>query len=68
LRDTFSRELPHSVKAEIAWPGLIAGVVMLIWAWWFDRVYCDRRPGVMLFAAGEANAPKAGYCEVGLAK
>ena len=37
LRDTFSSELPHSVKAEIAWPGLIAGIVMLIWVWWFDR-------------------------------
>jgi hypothetical protein len=37
LRDTFSSELPHSVKAEIAWPGLIAGIAMLIWAWWFDR-------------------------------
>jgi membrane-bound metal-dependent hydrolase YbcI (DUF457 family) len=37
LRNTFSSELPHSVKAEIAWPGLIAGIVMLIWAWWFDR-------------------------------
>ena len=29
-------ELPNSVKAEIAWPGLIAGIVMLVWAWWFD--------------------------------
>ncbi len=37
LRDTLSRELPRSVKAGIAWPGLIAGIVMLIWAWWFDR-------------------------------
>jgi membrane-bound metal-dependent hydrolase YbcI (DUF457 family) len=37
LRNTFSSELPHSVNAEIAWPGLIAGIVMLIWAWWFDR-------------------------------
>lgn len=37
LRDTFSSQLPHSVKAEIAWPGLIAGIVLLIWAWWFDR-------------------------------
>jgi membrane-bound metal-dependent hydrolase YbcI (DUF457 family) len=37
LRDAFSRELPHSVKAGIAWPSLIAGIVMLIWAWWFDR-------------------------------
>jgi len=37
LRDAFSSELPHSVKAEIAWPGLIAGIVLLIWARWFDR-------------------------------
>jgi hypothetical protein len=37
LKNTFSSQLPHSVKAEIAWPGLIAGIVMLIWAWWFDR-------------------------------
>jgi len=37
LRNFFSSELPHSVKAEIAWPGLIAGIVMLSWAWWFDR-------------------------------
>ena len=43
LRDTFSSQLPHSVKAEIAWPGLIAGVVMLIWAWWFDR-HRDLKP------------------------
>lgn len=37
LRNTFSSQLPHSVKAEIAWPGLIAAVVLLLWAWWFDR-------------------------------
>ena len=37
LKDTFSSEVPHSVKAEIAWPGLIAGIVLLIWAGWFDR-------------------------------
>jgi len=37
LRNSFSSEVPHSVKSEIAWPGLIAGIVMLIWAWWFDR-------------------------------
>jgi hypothetical protein len=33
LRNAFSSELPHSVKAEIAWPGLIGGIVMLVWAW-----------------------------------
>jgi len=27
---------PESV-GQIAWPGLIAGVVMMVWAWWFDR-------------------------------
>jgi hypothetical protein len=37
LHDSFSSGLPTSVKADIAWPGLIAGVVMLLWAWWFDR-------------------------------
>ena len=37
LGDTLSSDLPHSVKAEIAWPGLIAGLVMLTCAWWFDR-------------------------------
>jgi membrane-bound metal-dependent hydrolase YbcI (DUF457 family) len=37
LRNTFSRALPHSVQAEVAWPGLIAGVVLLMWALWFDR-------------------------------
>jgi len=36
LKTSFSTELPHSVKAEIAWPGLIAGIVLLLWAWWFD--------------------------------
>jgi membrane-bound metal-dependent hydrolase YbcI (DUF457 family) len=41
LRDTFSSDLPHSVKADIAWPGLVAGIIMLLWAWWFDR---HRRP------------------------
>jgi hypothetical protein len=28
---------PPASVGEIAWPGLIAGVVMLSWAWWFDR-------------------------------
>lgn len=37
LRNTYSSELPNSFKAEIAWPGLIAGIVLLIWAWWLDR-------------------------------
>ena len=36
LSNTFSEAVPHSVKAEIAWPGLIAGIVLLIWVWWFD--------------------------------
>jgi hypothetical protein len=28
---------PASVISDIAWPGLIACVVLLAWAWWFDR-------------------------------
>jgi len=28
---------PHNVKADIVWPGITATVVMLLWAWWFDR-------------------------------
>ena len=28
---------PPTSLGEIAWPGLIAGIVMLLWAWWFDR-------------------------------
>ena len=34
---SFSRRLPNSVEAGIAWPGLVLGAVMLLWAWWFDR-------------------------------
>lgn len=49
LRNSFSHELPHSVRAEIAWPGLIAGIVLLVWAWWFDR---HRKP-VAAGVAGE---------------
>lgn len=29
--------LPTNVASDIAWPGLILAVVMLAWAWWFDR-------------------------------
>jgi hypothetical protein len=32
----FGNNVPHSVNAEIAWPGLIVGPLMLLWAWWFD--------------------------------
>jgi LexA-binding, inner membrane-associated putative hydrolase len=28
---------PPTSPAEVAWPGLVMGVVMLLWAWWFDR-------------------------------
>ena len=28
---------PPSSVGEIAWPGIIASVVILVWAWWFDR-------------------------------
>jgi len=37
LINSFSKELPNSVKAQIAWPGLIAGIVLTTWAWWLDR-------------------------------
>lgn len=32
-----SNRLPKSVHEGIAWPGLISGIIMLLWAWWFDR-------------------------------
>ncbi len=44
LHDSFSSELPASVRADIAWPGLIAGITMLLWAWWFDRHRVIREP------------------------
>jgi len=34
IGDRFSK--PPTSVGEIAWPGLIAGVLMLLWAWWFD--------------------------------
>jgi hypothetical protein len=37
LSNIASNRLPNSVNEGIAWPGLILGVVMLLWAWWFDR-------------------------------
>ena len=36
ISDSLSSEPPSSVR-EIAWPGMIAGTIMLLWAWWFDR-------------------------------
>jgi hypothetical protein len=33
--DLFSK--PSASVSEIAWPGLIGGIFMLLWAWWFDR-------------------------------
>ena len=33
--DRFSA--PPASSKEIAWTGLIAGVILLLWAWWFDR-------------------------------
>ncbi len=48
LRDTLSSDIPQSVRKEIAWPGLIAGTIMLLWAWWFDR---HRRPVAILESA-----------------
>ncbi len=41
LNGSLSSDIPRSVNKEIAWPGLVAGTIMLLWAWWFDR---HRRP------------------------
>lgn len=35
---------PASVRKDVAWPGLIAGPIMLVWAWWFDRHRLLREP------------------------
>jgi len=37
LFDSFSKRMPNSVNGGIAWPGLVLGVTVLLWAWWFDR-------------------------------
>jgi membrane-bound metal-dependent hydrolase YbcI (DUF457 family) len=36
IGDRFSSP-PSSVAADIAWPGVIAEVILIPWAWWFDR-------------------------------
>ena len=33
--DRFSA--PPASSEEIAWTGLLAEVILLLWAWWFDR-------------------------------
>jgi hypothetical protein len=33
--DRFSA--PPASVAEIIWPGIIAEIILLLWAWWFDR-------------------------------
>jgi membrane-bound metal-dependent hydrolase YbcI (DUF457 family) len=35
VADRFSG--PPGSVAEIAWPAVVASVVMIVWAWWFDR-------------------------------
>ena len=35
VSDRFSG--PPASPDEIAWTGLIAGAILLLWAWWFDR-------------------------------
>lgn len=35
IGDRFSA--PPASVAEIAWPGIAAEVILLLWAWWFDR-------------------------------
>jgi len=63
----------NSVKAEIAWPGLIGGIVMLVWAWWLDRhrepigkhpkTWCSLVAGERSPAAGSAQIAIAnGFC------
>ncbi|UWZ83121.1 metal-dependent hydrolase [Occallatibacter riparius] len=37
LQSSFSGKPPHNVTTEVAWPGLILGALMILWAWWFDR-------------------------------
>jgi hypothetical protein len=35
IGDRFSP--PPSSVADIAWPGLVAGPLLILWAWWFDH-------------------------------
>jgi hypothetical protein len=35
IADRFSP--PPANMSEVAWPGLIASIVLLPWAWWFDH-------------------------------
>jgi hypothetical protein len=34
---------PPASPDEIAWTGLIAGAILLLWAWWFDRHRVSRQ-------------------------
>lgn len=43
VSDRFSG--PPASSKEIAWTGLIAEVILLLWAWWFDRHRVSREPG-----------------------
>jgi hypothetical protein len=36
IGDRFSSPLT-SVTADIIWPAIIAEVILIAWAWWFDR-------------------------------
>ncbi len=44
VSDLFSK--PPASVGEIAWPGLIAGIIMLLWARWFDRHRAVRQAAV----------------------
>jgi hypothetical protein len=35
IADRFS--VPPSSMSEVAWSGLIASIVLIPWAWWFDH-------------------------------
>jgi len=41
IGDRFSA--PPASVAELAWTGIVAGVILLLWAWWFDRYRVLRR-------------------------
>ena len=43
IGDRFSS--PPASVAEIAWPGIAAEVILLLWAWWFDHHRVPRTQG-----------------------
>ena len=45
IGDRFSPPPPD--VTSIAWPGIVAGVILLPWAWWFDRHREAREPAAL---------------------